>query len=108
MNLWGEEILAENFLIPSWFRTADSWITVPWSYPPDHEGFVERKNLELPDIVCGREVWTDDTVCSRRILTENIISQNPWILWPRIYIKYVSLDSTAVGLEPPIMFDSLS
>jgi hypothetical protein len=55
-ELWGRGILTENYLIPSWFRTADPWITVPWSYPLDHEGFVMRKILELPDIVCGREI----------------------------------------------------
>jgi hypothetical protein len=50
LELAGE--LTENFLLASGrSRTAEPWITGSSSYPLDHEGFVDRKILELPDML---------------------------------------------------------
>jgi hypothetical protein len=57
MNCEVEESWQKNFqvLAGGRSRTAEPWITGPWSYPLDHEGFVDRIILELPDIVWGQE-----------------------------------------------------
>jgi hypothetical protein len=72
-------ILTENFInsMPCrwWSRTAEPWFTGPPSYPLDHEVFVERIILELPDELRGRGILTEYT--SGGILTEIILSPNP-------------------------------
>jgi hypothetical protein len=67
MNYEVEEFLQKIFFIQDlaggWFRTAESWVAGPSSYPLDHEVLVERIISDLPDELRGR-----------RILAENIPS----------------------------------
>ena len=68
-ELRGRGILTEKFLqvlAGCRSRTAEPWVAGPSSYPLDHDVFVERIILELPDELRGRG-----------ILTENILSPRP-------------------------------
>ena len=75
-ELWVRGILTENFLAGDLSRTAESWVAGPSSYLLDHRVFGDRIRLKLPDNVWSRGILTDRLWTE--VLTENIISPNPW------------------------------